>query len=85
VAPRPTLNVDALGALIDRALAHPFAELVESVLPESMARVREARADLPAALGMLQERSMQRVGSELDRMVAGAIAGLGPKRRRRGP
>jgi hypothetical protein len=85
VAPRPTLNVDALGALIDRALAHPFAELVESVLPESVARVREARADLPAALGLLQERSMQRVGSELDRMVAGAIAGLGPKRRRRGP
>jgi hypothetical protein len=85
MASRPTVNLDALGALLDRALAHPFAGLVEQVLPQSVARVREARADLPAALGLLQERSLQAVGTELDALVADAIAGLGPKRRRKDP
>lgn len=85
MAGRPIVNVDALGALLDRVLAHPFAGLVEQVLPQSVARVREARADLPAALGMLQERSLQRVGTELDAIVADAIAGLATKGRRRAP
>jgi hypothetical protein len=79
---RPIVNVDALGALLDRALSHPFAALVEQVLPESVARVREARADLPAALGMIQERSMQRLGSELDELVSEAIAARTPRRRK---
>jgi hypothetical protein len=73
---RPTVNVDALGALIDRALAHPLARVLEDVAPRSMAQVRAARGNLPEALGRLQAHALSRVGSELDAALTEALMPL---------
>jgi hypothetical protein len=68
--PRPTLNVDALGALLDRALGHPFVGVLEDLAPRSVAAARAARANLPETLGRLQQRAAAEVGSELDDLLA---------------
>jgi hypothetical protein len=74
--PRPTVNVDALGALIDRALGHPFARVLEDVAPRSMAQLRAARGNLPETLGRLQARAATRVGTEIDAALAEVLAPL---------
>ncbi|HEY2570824.1 MAG TPA: hypothetical protein VGI27_05095 [Solirubrobacteraceae bacterium] len=80
--PRPTVNVDALGALLDRALGHPFARVLEDVAPKSIAQVRAARANLPETLGRLQARAASAVGTEIDAALAELLAPLlGGKKR----
>jgi hypothetical protein len=73
---RPTVNVDALGAMLDRALAHPLVGAIESVVPESVSTLRAARANLPAALGRLQELAAREAGRELDAALSGALKRL---------
>jgi hypothetical protein len=76
-AARPTVNVDALGAWIDRLLSHPLAILAEQALPESAAKVRAVRGNLPEALGRLQDEALVRLGAELDRSLSRALTRRG--------
>ena len=80
-ARRVMFNVDALGALLDRALAQPFIPLLEELAPQSMAAVRAARANLPELLSKLQERATGELGRELDEAIAKALGPWTGKRR----
>lgn len=63
------INLDAIGALLDRALAHPAAALVRMAAPEFHGAIVEARNDLvgvaahamgkvhDAAIGHLDKRA----------------------------
>jgi len=88
---RPTVNLDALGALLDRALAHPLAQAAAEAAPATMAQIRAIRADLPAAASALEARAVEaaraRILEELgaiERPLAEALARIFQTRAPRG-
>lgn len=74
------MNVDALGAAMDRALEHPFARLLEQLAPRSMAEVRAVRENLPETLSGFEARAAAHVGGELDHLLADALQAFARRR-----
>jgi hypothetical protein len=94
---RPTVNLDALGALLDRAADHPLAKLAGELSPALAARARVVRERLPEVAGMvaygIEERAIGHLRDEaraleaeavdaIDTWLANAILGVKVKTRR---
>jgi hypothetical protein len=58
--PRPTVNLDALGELLDKALEHPIARAVGALSPGLEARARAVREHLPDVAGRVAEKVQDR-------------------------
>ncbi len=65
----PTVNLDAVGALLDRALQHPIAALAGELAPDAMARIREIRDNLPDVAAGVQVRALEEVSREAVRLT----------------
>jgi hypothetical protein len=77
------INLDAVGALLDRALAHPFANLVKMGAPDLHAAIVEAREDLTGVAAHLVGELHDRAVGAVDRKAAAAIRKVTGKKRRR--
>lgn len=66
---RPRVDLDPLGAFLDRVLAHPLMGLVDDVAPELGEGMRKARANLPEVAAELQARAIRRVAGEASALL----------------
>lgn len=86
--PRPTVNLDAVGNAVDRALEHPIGRAVAQLFPEAAAKARAVRENLPEVASGLEARAVDVVKGELGELERGMIEGLEnllllrPRRRR---
>lgn len=74
--PRPTVNLDALGQAIDRAIQTPLGIVTAAIMPEAFAKLRTVRDNLPEVASGLETRAVGVVKGELAELERGMIAGL---------
>lgn len=76
------VNLDGIGRLLDKALAHPLAGLVAAAAPELHGAIVEAREDLTGVAAHLVGEAHEAVMGEVDRTLAKAIRKATGKRKR---
>lgn len=69
------VNLDAIGAFLDRALEHPLAHVARQVVPELVDGVRQVRDNLPDVAAGVLVRTEEHLRGE-----AQALAGDGVRR-----
>jgi hypothetical protein len=77
------VNLDALGALFDRVLAHPIAGVVQAAAPELHAALVEAREDLTGVAANLVGRAQDAAIGHLDQAAARAVRKVTGKKKKR--
>jgi hypothetical protein len=73
---RPTVNLDAVAAILDRVLEHPLAAVAAELLPQTHGAVRMARGHLPEIASGLEARAVDTVKSEARALEAELVGGL---------
>lgn len=67
---RPVVNLDLIGALLDRALDHPLAQVAEDLAPATIDQLRALRAHLPEAASELEAMAVDAARAEVERELA---------------
>lgn len=83
--PRLVVNLDAVGALFDRLLAHPAAGALEAVAPELHQAIVDAREDLTGVAATLVGKAHDYAMGEVDRRAAKAVRRITGKQKRAKP